>query len=135
MATRELQRILIAEDDPSVLKMTRLRLQHEGFEVVVAVNGEEAVAKATTDPTIRLVLLDLRMPKLNGLEVCQRLKDRPETSAIPIIVFTASSISWQRLTDQCIEVGVSDWLKKPFRSEELLMRIRRALEKGGGKHG
>ncbi len=125
------QTVLLAEDDAPVLKMTKLRLEHEGYDVIAVGDGECALHEALTNPKISVILLDLRMPKLSGLEVCRRLKQHPSTSKTPVIIFTASSVSWQRLADQCIEIGVEDWLKKPFRSSELLTRIRRVLNKGG----
>lgn len=120
------RRILLAEDDLSVVKMTKLRLEHEGFEVVVAKDGEEALDEAA-GLKIDLILLDVRMPKLDGFEVCQRLKADTHTAKIPIIVFTASTARWSQMADRCIELGVVDWLKKPFRSQDLLDKIRRAL--------
>ena len=123
--------VLLAEDDAPVLKMTKLRLEHEGYNVIAVGDGERALNEALVNPKISVILLDLRMPKMSGLEVCRRLKKNPSTAKIPVIIFTASSASWQRLADQCIEVGVEDWLKKPFRSSELLARIRRALNEGG----
>ena len=127
-------RILLAEDDVAVLKMTQLRLAHAGFEVVTAVDGEDALQRVLQDGTIQLVLLDLKMPKLDGFEVCQRLKAEPRTATIPIILFTASSVHWNSITDKCIELGVTDWLKKPFQSTELLEKIRRALGQPGASH-
>jgi CheY-like chemotaxis protein len=121
----------LADDDSSILKMTKLRLEHEGYEVVVAHDGEDALRQIAANNAIDLILLDLKMPKLNGLEVCQRLKAQPETAAIPIILFTASETFMEQLTDRCIELGAADWIKKPFRSPELLARIRKAIDAQG----
>ena len=129
------RRILLAEDDASVLKMTTLRLQHEGFEVVVAMDGEQAVKNASSGNPVDLILIDVKMPKLDGLQVCKQLKNSPTTAKIPIIVFTASMAQWQQLADRCVELGVTDWLKKPFRSQELLSKIHHALGKEGQPHG
>ncbi|MBI2093292.1 MAG: response regulator transcription factor [Candidatus Omnitrophica bacterium] len=117
--------ILLVEDEPAVVKMTKLRLEHEGFDVEVALDGEAALA--LVKPTTDLILLDIRLPKLDGFEVCKRLKAKPDTAKIPIIVFTASASQWQELTDRCIELGVMDLLKKPFHSKELVEKIRRIL--------
>ena len=121
------QRILIGEDDPSVMKMTKLRLEHEGYDVVSAMDGEAVVNEAGGALPIHLILLDVKMPKLNGYEVCRMLKRRPATAKIPVIIFTASESQFQLLTDRCIEVGAADWLKKPFRTHELMTKIHRAL--------
>ena len=133
--TMKKKQILIGEDDLSVLKMTRLRLEHEGYRVITATDGEEVVAQATSQLPIHLILLDIKMPKLNGYEVCQRLKRQSSTANIPIIVFTASESQLQYLADRCIEVGASGWIKKPFRAAELMAKIHDALKEEGGSHG
>ena len=131
----EKRRILLAEDDTSVLKMTRLRLEHEGFEVIVATNGEEALKQMAEAGAIDLVLMDVRMPKLDGFQVCKRLREDPQTMRIPVIVFTASITQLQRLTDRCIELGVTGWLRKPFRSKDLMDKIHEALKEEGTLDG
>ncbi len=120
-------RILIGEDDPSVLKVTKFRLEYEGYDVVAATDGEAVLQQAEGRLPIHLILLDIKMPKLNGYKVCQRLKHQPSTSAIPIIVFSASESQLQHLANRCIEVGATDWIKKPFRTKDLLEKIHRAL--------
>jgi two-component system phosphate regulon response regulator PhoB len=125
--------ILLAEDDPSILRMTSLRLQHEGYAVVQAADGQAALQAAEGELTIHLVLLDIKLPKLDGLSVCRALKRRPETAGIPIIVFSASESRLRRLAERCIEVGADDWIRKPFRSAELLEKIRRALGEPNGR--
>ena len=126
--------ILVAEDDVRVRKMVTLRLTFEGFGVVVAGDGEEALQQAEAAGRLDLILLDVKMPKLNGFQVCKRLKANPFTAKIPVIIFTASASHFQRLADRCIEYGATDWLKKPFRSQDLLGKIRRALGEEGGSH-
>ena len=121
------KRILIAEDDPSILKMTKLRLEHEGYAVVSAQNGEEALRQATTKYQVDLILLDIKLPKLDGYTVCRRLKCQSQTERIPVIVFSASENELERLADRCIEVGAADWIKKPFRTKDLLEKIHRVL--------
>ena len=120
-------RILLVDDEADVRKVTKMRLEHEGYEVVVAPDGERAVECANTDLPIHLVLLDIRLPRLNGYEVCQRLKRHASTARIPILLFTASEAQAAHLADRCIEVGANDWIKKPFRSKELMEKIRRLV--------
>ena len=123
--------ILIAEDDPSILKMTKLRLEHEGYKVTTAVDGEEALQRAEAElPS--LILVDVMMPKMNGYDVCRTLKRHPTTSRIPVVVFSASMSQVQHLADRCIEAGARDRIKKPFRTKDLLMKIDRALERERG---
>jgi CheY-like chemotaxis protein len=112
--------------------MLTARLEHAGYEVLVARDGEEVLWQvqvcAGPEAPIDLILLDLQMPSLNGLEVCQRLKHAPETAQIPIILFTAAeNLLDARVANLCIEMGVSDWLEKPFRSQALLEKVERAL--------
>ena len=125
------KRILIAEDDPSVLKVTKLRLQFEGYEVITARDGQDALEQAVAEAPIHVILLDIMMPKLNGYEVCRTLKRQPATASIPVIIFTASEAQLQRLGDRCIEVGAADWIKKPFNTKELLAKIHHALGEEG----
>lgn len=121
------KRILIAEDDPSIRRMTALRLEHEGFDVISVADGEAVVRQAQGKLPIHLILLDIKMPKMDGYEVCRELKSRPATAGIPIIVFTASESQMRLLAERCIEVGARDWLRKPFRTKELMEKVERAL--------
>ena len=122
------KRILLVDDELPVLKVTKLRLEHEGYEVVTAIDGEEALEKILPPAkNFDLILLDLKLPKLDGFRVCERLKKSPEASKIPVIVFTASSASWQQLTDQCVDLGIADKIRKPFQTKELLSKIRQAM--------
>ena len=125
------KRILIVDDEPSVLKVTKARLEHQGYEVLVAMDGKAALQKAAEELPIHVVLLDIMLPKLNGYEVCRALKRQPATAHIPVIVFTGSESHIEQLGDRCIEVGATDWIKKPFESKELLAKIHRALGEGG----
>lgn len=124
------RRILLAEDDPDIMTVTRLRLIHEGYDVEIVGDGE-AVLDRTGAQAFDLILLDVRMPKLNGYEVCRHLKAAPDTAAIPVIIFTASEVPWSRLADQCIEAGATDWIKKPFRTKDLMQKVHRALGEEG----
>jgi CheY-like chemotaxis protein len=121
-------RILLAEDDPSVLKMTKLRLEHAGYQVVPAVDGQDALDQVASHGPVDLILLDLNMPKLDGLQVCQRLKANAETAKIPVIIFSASETYQAKMTDLCLELGANDWIAKPFRSQELLGKIQQVIQ-------
>lgn len=122
------RRILLADDEPDVLRLVKLRLEHAGFEVVTARNGTEALAAARAGVDVALV--DYKMPHLDGLEVFAQLRAEPATARLPVILFTASSSDWPALMRRCIELGVTDWIKKPFRSRELLAKIQHALANG-----
>ena len=135
----EQKRILIGEDDQTILRMTKLRLEHEGYDVLVADSSEEVLRQVGADPSARpvhLILLDVKMPTLNGYAICRELRRTPTTAGIPIIIFSASEPELQHLANHCIEVGATDWIKKPFRAKDLLAKVHRALRDGeGGGNG
>jgi DNA-binding response OmpR family regulator len=117
--------ILIAEDDEDILGLVEFRLQQEGYEVLTARNGEEAVEQCL-EHRPALALLDVQMPKINGYEVTQRLRAHELTSAMPIIILTASVRDSE--IARAFEAGASDFLRKPFSPAELATRVRAALE-------
>ena len=127
------KRILIGDDELSILKMTKVRLEHEGYDVITAVDGEEVVRQAGAQLPIHLILLDVKMPKLNGYEVCRMLKCQAVTAGIPVIIFSASESQVQLLAERCIEIGASDWIRKPFRTHELMEKIHHVLGEEGGE--
>lgn len=124
------KRILIAEDDPSLRKMMKLRLQHEGFVVFISGDGEEALREAEKDQPIDLVLLDVKMPRMDGYEVCRRLRAMAAMANVPIIIMTASEGQMMQLLDRCIEAGADDWIRKPFQTGEIMSKIHRLVDKG-----
>jgi len=131
----ERKRVLIGEDDASILKMTKIRLEHEGFDAITAEDGQEVLEQAASHLPIPRMLLDLMLPKLNGYQVCQRLKRPTPTAGIPVIVFSASENHLSHLADRCIEVGANDWIKKPFRTKDLMVKIYHLLGEEGSSHG
>lgn len=119
-------RILLADDELSFLQVVKARLEAMGFEVQTASDGEEVLKRVrASGASIDLILLDLKMPKLDGFEVLRQLKELgPSTAKIPVIVFTAYA---EQLQDRCLELGIKDLLRKPFRTAELVEKIRGAL--------
>jgi two-component system, OmpR family, response regulator RegX3 len=113
-------RILIVEDDDAIAKPLADRLRREGFEVTRVVTGEEALEAQLPD----LVLLDLRLPGIDGTEVCRRLRAR---SDVPIIVVTAKGEEVDRVVG--LELGADDYIVKPFGFRELLARIRAVMRR------
>jgi two-component system, OmpR family, response regulator RegX3 len=113
-------RILIVEDDDAIAKPLADRLRREGFEVTRVVTGEEALEAQLPD----LVLLDLRLPGIDGTEVCRRLRAR---SDVPIIVLTAKGEEVDRVVG--LELGADDYIVKPFGFRELLARIRAVMRR------
>jgi len=119
-------RLLVVDDDEANRTMLGRRLQRLGHQVVLAVNGREALEKLRLEP-FDLLLLDIQMPEMNGYEVLDRLKSDPFLHAIPVIVLSASSET-DRVA-HCIELGAEDYLPKPFDPVLLQARISACLEK------
>jgi len=114
-------KLLIVDDEEEVRASLREYLQELGYEICEAVDGEEALAKTFTEKP-HMILLDLRLPKLDGYQVCQTLKGNPITSGIPIIMITALSATPQKIKG--IEYGADDYVSKPFDLDELAARIK-----------
>lgn len=114
-----MDKILVADDDLNICELLRLYLEKEGFEVVMAHDGEEAVAKFESEKP-SLILLDIMMPKLDGLSVLRTLRERG--SQIPVLLLTAKSEVEDKVTG--LDSGANDYLTKPFATAELLARIR-----------
>ncbi len=118
-------RILIAEDDEAVRSAIRRALEHEGYEVTVAEDGARALEISKNMPP-DLYLLDVMMPKVDGLSVCRTLRHRGDTT--PIIVVTARHLVSDRVAG--LDAGADDYLVKPFALDELLARVRALLRRG-----
>lgn len=118
------KRILIADDDPVILRLIQVNLELEGYEVLTANNGEEAVIKATADHP-DLVILDIMMPRLDGYQTCERLKASAETRDIPVVFLSAKA--QQTDIDKGRSYGVQDYLTKPFDPSELLEVVERLV--------
>ena len=116
-------RILIVEDEEKIARFTELGLVHEGYEVVKADNGRNGLEIAEKGG-IDLILLDIMLPKINGLEVLRRLR---KNSDIPVIMLTARDAVMDKVSG--LDAGADDYITKPFAIEELLARIRTALKK------
>ncbi len=118
-------RILIVEDDPDILEMLG-ELFSEEYEVILAKNGAEGFEKALNFPQPNLILSDVVMPELNGLELCKMLRNSFKTSHIPILILTARSA----LNDQLLglELGANDYITKPFHPEILMAKVKSILD-------
>jgi CheY-like chemotaxis protein len=118
-------RILLVEDNEMNRDMLSRRLQRRGYEVIVATDGAEGVAKAQADAP-DLILMDMSLPVLDGWEATRRLKAAPETRVIPVIALTAHAMSGDR--DKAIEAGCDDFDTKPVEFDRLLTKIEALLK-------
>ena len=105
-----MKRILVAEDRPASLELIRMVLESAGYEVIEAVDGQEAVEKASADP-VDLILLDLQMPKLDGFGVVTHLRRDPRFQRTPIVALTASAMHGDR--ERALAAGFSSYITKP----------------------
>jgi two-component system alkaline phosphatase synthesis response regulator PhoP len=124
------KKVLVVDDESDILSLIEYNLAREGFSVLTARNGAEALEKAGETPD--LVLLDVMMPELDGFETCKRLKADPRTSGIPIIFLTARSAEVDEIVG--LELGADDFLHKPISPRKLVARVRalfRRAEQGG----
>lgn len=120
----ERRRILLVDDELSIVKMVGKRLEVAGYEVLIAMNGEEALTKAQQEHP-DLIVLDIMLPKLDGYEVCRRLKQDARHQKIPILMLTAKVK--EKDEKAAMAVGANAYVRKPFRAEELLGKIETLL--------
>jgi len=119
-------RILIVEDDPDIAELVERYLARAGFQIDRAANGREALhAVAARMPD--LMVLDIMLPHVDGLEICRSLRSKPETAALPIIMLTARADESERIVG--LELGADDYLAKPFSPGELVARVRALLRR------
>ena len=118
--------ILIVEDEKDIVKMLDYNLKKEGYKTLVANDGEDAIAAANTKHP-DLILLDLMLPGMDGLEVCKTLKAESKTALTPIIMLTAKSQESDKVVG--LELGADDYVTKPFSPRELIARIKAVLRR------
>jgi diguanylate cyclase (GGDEF)-like protein len=118
--------ILVVDDDPDIARFVEINMRLEGFDVRIARDGEEALA-AVADELPDLVLLDVMMPRIDGVEVCRRLRADPATAHLPVIMLTAKSLSADKVVG--LTAGADDYLIKPFDTLELVARVRSTLRR------
>ena len=119
-------KVLIVEDEDAQAEMLRYNFDREGFDVLLAADGDEAML-AVEEQQPDLVLLDWMLPGTSGIAVCRRLRSRPETRALPIIMITARSEEADRIRG--FDTGADDYVVKPFSPSELVARVRAVLRR------
>jgi len=118
--------VLVVDDDPVILRLLEVSFQLEGIDVTTAVDGEEGVA-AVRRQRPDVVISDIMMPRLNGLELLAALHDDPETAALPVILLSAKAQAAD--VQRGLELGAADYITKPFDPLELLDRVYKVLAK------
>ena len=126
-ATMPQRKIVVIEDEPDILEAIQYNLEREGFKVVTATSGDEGL-KTVVREGPDLLLLDLLLPGLDGIEVCRRLKMDPVTQRIPIIMVSAKGEESDIVLG--LGVGADDYVTKPFKPKELIARVRAVLRRG-----
>lgn len=116
--------VLVVDDEQDILDLVRFRLEHDGYRVITASDGEAGLTLARTERP-DLCVLDVMMPKLSGLEVLARLRDDPSTAAMRVILLTARGQDAD--VDRGFELGAHDYVTKPFSPKELRRRVHAQL--------
>lgn len=123
------QKILVVEDEPDIRKLVNYNLAQERYKVIEAEDGEQALKVIQRDKP-HLVVLDLMLPGLSGIELCKILRERSETAKLPILMLTAKAGEADRVVG--LEMGADDYLAKPFSPRELVARVRAILRRADG---
>jgi two-component system phosphate regulon response regulator PhoB len=119
-------KILVVDDEPEAVELVEFNLKQAGYSVVTAADGAEALNKArATQPS--LIVLDLMLPEVDGLEVCKMLRRDPATTGIPIVMLTAKAAEIDRVLG--LELGADDYVTKPFSPRELVLRVKKLLQR------
>jgi two-component system phosphate regulon response regulator PhoB len=125
-------KILAADDEPDALELIEVNLKSAGYEVLLAADGREALRKARAAMP-DLILLDVMLPEMDGLEVCKALRRDAATSRLPIIMLTARAAEIDRVLG--LELGADDYITKPFSPRELILRVKNVLKRAAVEPG
>src|SRR5262249_7490014 len=118
--------ILVVDDEPDVVDLVRYHFHRAGFDVLIAFSGPSGLTVATESRPDAIVL-DIMLPQMSGIEVCKALRDSTQTSTIPILMLTAKAEPSERIAG--LELGVDDYITKPFSPRELVLRVQNVLRR------
>jgi len=124
------QKILVVDDEPEAVELVEFNLKQAGFDVATAADGDEALKKAKANLPA-LMVLDLMLPEIDGLEVCKLMRRDTATAKIPILMLTAKASEIDRVLG--LELGADDYVTKPFSPRELVLRVKKILDRGKQK--
>lgn len=122
--------VFIVDDEPNILELVKFNLEREGYRVTTAENGREALDRINASPP-DLVILDIMLPGMDGLEVCRNMQNEERTRGIPIIMLTARAEEMDKVLG--LELGADDYLTKPFSPRELVARVKARLRRLAGE--
>jgi len=125
-------RVLIVEDEPDIRDLLAFHLERQGYHVTRSRTGADALRQVRARPP-DLILLDLMLPELGGLDVCRRLRQDPRTASVPIVMLTARGEEVDRILG--LELGADDYIVKPFSPKEVVARVRAVLRRAGARDG
>ncbi|MBN2714566.1 MAG: response regulator transcription factor [Deltaproteobacteria bacterium] len=123
--------ILVIEDEKDLSEILAYNLKKEGYLVKASLDGQNGLAQLESPPIPELVILDLMLPDISGIEICRRLRANPKTAEIPVLMLTAKSEEIDRVIG--FEVGADDYVTKPFSVRELLLRVKALLKRSTAK--
>ena len=126
MAANGKRHILVVEDDPSITLGLQMNLEAEGYEVSIAIDGEDGLARAVA-PSVDLVILDVMLPKMNGFELVKAIRGQGNT--VPVVMLSARGAEMDKVMG--LELGAEDYITKPFSLAELLARVKAVLRRDG----
>lgn len=126
MESKDKIRVLVADDEPRLRELVRDLLERDGYEVIEAADGEEAINAVKNNPDIAVVILDVMMPEVDGWEACRRIR---EFSNLPVLMLTARAEEFDQLMG--FESGADDYVTKPFSTQVLLKRVAALLKRSG----
>lgn len=124
------EKILLVDDEKDIVKLLEYNLKKEGFRTISASDGAEALGKAAKEHP-DLIILDLMIPEVDGLEVCKTLKKEPHTACLPVIMLTAKAQEADKIVG--LELGADDYVTKPFSPRELIARVKAVLRRSHEK--
>ena len=119
-------KILVVDDEPDVVRLIEFNLKAAGYDVITAEDGAEGLQRARS-ASPDLIVLDLMLPEVEGLEVCKLLRRDPATAQVPIIILTAKAAEVDRILG--LELGADDYVTKPFSPRELVLRVKKRLQR------
>lgn len=119
------KKVLVVDDSPTVRQQVGLALKQAGFEVIEATDGADGVAKLSSDLSIGMVILDVNMPRMNGLEMLEAVKAGGAHANLPIIMLTSEG--QQSLIDRAKKAGAKGWIVKPFKAELLVAAVKKLM--------